>query len=294
MKNIIGRLTRRVTMITLLFLMALALALLDGAGAPAQPLAGLPLEELTASASLILLGSITSTQAVAPENPYANYAMDVHVEETLKGDMPANITIRYPGPTTDLPSHGTAEVENLPHYVLAPGTRHLFLLEGGAPLQLANLSQGILSPDMLESVRAALSSNPLAATITLEPTTAQPAQAVHVEVQLKNVSTAPVSVQLPQQLGECCRVLCWSAAEQLANPPLKWPRSVESPSEYTLTTLQPGDERHATLTLTVLPNAELTTPQQAEVAICVYLLPQGSTQPRCYATPPCRLTVQPG
>ena len=174
--------------IPLILLIQLALVLLDSAGAPAQPLTSLPLQELVSSSSLILVGTVTSIRVVAPENPYANYETVVRVEQALKGETSASITLRYPGPTTDLPDHGTAEVDNLPQYTLTTDTRHIFLLEGGAPLQLANLRQGILPIDMVEQVRGALGQTELAASLTVEQTSVQPAQTVQVMVHLRNVA----------------------------------------------------------------------------------------------------------
>ena len=103
-----------------------------------------------------------------------------------------------------------------------------------------------------------------------------------------------MTLKLPEQLGDCCRLVCWCVTEQQANPPLRRPRTIANPSEYIQTTLQPGDERSAVLSLTVLPSVALTSPQQAAVAVWIYPLLQDTTQPCCYATTPLYLTVRPG
>ncbi len=276
-----------------LLLALLAAVFLRGSIAPAQPLTSMPLPELVASSSLIVIGTVISTQAVAPENPYANFEAEVRVEQQLKGETPAMITVRYPGPTTDLPARGTAEVENLPQFSLQEGMRQVFLLEGGTPLQLANLRQGILPIEMEEQIRAALESNSLAVVLTSNETTVHPAQTFQVTVHLKNVGTQPLPLLLPQNLSDCCRVMCWSTAEQPPNPLMKCSRIRENPSMYIPTSLQPGDECTDTITLTVPPNADLTSGQQAMVAVWVYPMLPGSTQPFCYATPPLQITILP-
>lgn len=274
--------------------MLLIAVLSSGRGAAAQPLAPMPLEDLVASASVILVGTVTAVRVISPENPFANYSADVQVEEVLKGVVPSIITICYPGPSTELSEHGTAQVPDLPQYALQPGLIQLFLLEGDAPMQLAHLRQGILPTGMLAQIRNVLAAQTLTATLTAVQTVIHPTQSVEIIVHLKNSGTQPQLLQLPRDLHESCRVLSWASTDELPNPPLHGPHGVLYPSEYLQTVLQPGEERTAAITLTAVPNANLTGPQQAAVAVWIYILLPDSPQPHCIATPPLLLTEMSG
>lgn len=261
------------------------------AATPAQPLAPISLDELAASASLIVVGTVSNVSPAEPENPYANTAATIQVTQYIKGKAPSPLVVRYPGPSTALPTRGMAVADNLPQYALQAGDQRLFLLEGGEPFQLAHLGQGMLPVEMLPKIQAALTAAPLVATLTTDSPALTPAQPLTVTVHLRNTSSATQQLRLPADMQECCRLQCWGYSAQLPMPPIRCPRIVPTPSEYLPVTLQPGEARDGSFRLIVGPTARLTGPQHAYLAAWVYALSADSPQPRCIATPPLDLTV---